>query len=148
MKLPRSSTVNGARSFIGDPLSSVIAGLVPAIHLLREMLLAKGMDPRVKPAGDPCGCMLLRLDVGELDHLGPALGILANERSERFGAVAGGIEPLRLHALLLELPIADHADEAGIELVDDVARRAGRRHDAPPGPCVHLRKALLRERRH
>jgi hypothetical protein len=31
----------------------VIAGLDPAIHLLRKMLLvAKTMDPRVKPAGD------------------------------------------------------------------------------------------------
>jgi hypothetical protein len=33
-------------------LSSVIAGLDPAIHLLRKTLLAKWMDPRVKPAGD------------------------------------------------------------------------------------------------
>jgi hypothetical protein len=33
-------------------LSSVIAGLDPAIHLLRKTPLAKRMDPRVKPAGD------------------------------------------------------------------------------------------------
>src|SRR5436190_22492254 len=34
-------------------LSSVIAGLDPAIHLLlRKKRLAKKMDPRVKPAGD------------------------------------------------------------------------------------------------
>ena len=33
-------------------LSSVIAGLDPAIHLLRKNALAKRMDPRVKPAGD------------------------------------------------------------------------------------------------
>src|SRR5437588_421782 len=32
--------------------SSVIAGLDPAIHRLRENVLAKEMDPRVKPAGD------------------------------------------------------------------------------------------------
>jgi hypothetical protein len=30
----------------------VIAGLDPAIHLLRNKLLANPMDPRVKPAGD------------------------------------------------------------------------------------------------
>jgi hypothetical protein len=36
----------------GTCLSSVIAGLDPAIHLLRKILLAKRMDPRVKPAGD------------------------------------------------------------------------------------------------
>jgi hypothetical protein len=36
-------------------LSSVIAGLDPAIHLLRKKLLAKKMDPRVKPAGDAGG---------------------------------------------------------------------------------------------
>jgi hypothetical protein len=29
-----------------------MAGLDPAIHLLRKKLLAKMMDPRVKPAGD------------------------------------------------------------------------------------------------
>jgi hypothetical protein len=33
-------------------LSSVIAGLDPAIHLLRKTHLTKRMDPRVKPAGD------------------------------------------------------------------------------------------------
>ena len=33
-------------------LSSVIAGLDPAIHLLCKNALAKWMDPRVKPAGD------------------------------------------------------------------------------------------------
>jgi len=33
-------------------LSSVIAGLDPAIHLLSQKRLAKKMDPRVKPAGD------------------------------------------------------------------------------------------------
>jgi hypothetical protein len=34
-----------------DP-TRVIAGLDPAIHLLRKDFLAKEMDPRVKPAGD------------------------------------------------------------------------------------------------
>jgi hypothetical protein len=35
-------------------LSSVIAGLDPAIHLLRKSILrgSEDMDPRVKPAGD------------------------------------------------------------------------------------------------
>src|SRR2546426_11931809 len=32
----------------------VIAGLDPAIHPLRKMLLTKKMDPRAKPAGDTC----------------------------------------------------------------------------------------------
>jgi hypothetical protein len=31
---------------------SVIAGLAPAIHLLRKKFLRRRMDPRVKPAGD------------------------------------------------------------------------------------------------
>ena len=30
----------------------IIAGLDPAIHPVRKKLLTKGMDPRVKPAGD------------------------------------------------------------------------------------------------
>ena len=30
----------------------VIAGLDPAIHPVRKKLLTKGVDPRVKPAGD------------------------------------------------------------------------------------------------
>src|SRR5262249_8115363 len=33
-------------------LSPVIAGLDPAIHLLRKKSLRRMMDPRVKPAGD------------------------------------------------------------------------------------------------
>src|SRR5512139_459642 len=33
-------------------LSSVIAGLDPAIHLFCKTLLRSGMDPRVEPAGD------------------------------------------------------------------------------------------------
>jgi malonyl CoA-acyl carrier protein transacylase len=33
----------------------VIAGLDPAIHLLRNKHVAKKMDPRVKPAGDASG---------------------------------------------------------------------------------------------
>jgi hypothetical protein len=32
----------------------VIAGLDPAIHLLRKTFLQSGMDPRVKPEGDAC----------------------------------------------------------------------------------------------
>jgi hypothetical protein len=39
--------VNGRRSLMMLPLAGVIAGLDPAVHLL-----AKKMDPRVKPAGD------------------------------------------------------------------------------------------------
>jgi hypothetical protein len=33
-------------------LAVVIAGLDPAIHPVRKKVLAKRMDPRVKPAGD------------------------------------------------------------------------------------------------
>jgi hypothetical protein len=36
-------------------IAVVIAGLDPAIHHLRERLLANKMDPRVKPAGDEYG---------------------------------------------------------------------------------------------
>jgi hypothetical protein len=41
-----------------DPPSVVIAGLDPAIHLLAR-LLAKKMDPRVKPGGDECGLAMV-----------------------------------------------------------------------------------------
>src|SRR6516164_5036967 len=37
----------------------VIAGLDPAIHPLRKKFLRRMMDPRVKPAGDACGCGML-----------------------------------------------------------------------------------------
>jgi hypothetical protein len=37
---------------VGRNLLGVIAGLDPAIHLLREMHYTKEMGPRVKPAGD------------------------------------------------------------------------------------------------
>jgi hypothetical protein len=40
----------------GEAPPIVMAGLDPAIHLLRKVL-AKKMDPRVKPAGDQRGCM-------------------------------------------------------------------------------------------
>jgi hypothetical protein len=39
--------VNGRRSLMMLPLTGIVAGLDPVIHLL-----AKKMDPRVKPAGD------------------------------------------------------------------------------------------------
>jgi hypothetical protein len=40
----------------GAPVSAVIAGLDPAIHLFRKNFFnAKKMDPRVKPAGDAAG---------------------------------------------------------------------------------------------
>src|SRR5262249_37641798 len=40
-------------------VNSVIAGLDPAIHSLRKKFLRRMMDPRVKPAGDACGCGML-----------------------------------------------------------------------------------------
>jgi len=39
----------------GASISVVIAGLDPAIHLLRKNFDAKKMDSRVKPAGDAAG---------------------------------------------------------------------------------------------
>jgi hypothetical protein len=39
----------------GAPLSAVIAGLDPAIHLFRKNFETKKMNPRVKPAGDSAG---------------------------------------------------------------------------------------------
>src|SRR6266478_5235340 len=39
----------------GRLIHFVIAGLDPAIHPIAKVL-AKKMDPRVKPAGDACGC--------------------------------------------------------------------------------------------
>jgi hypothetical protein len=39
----------------GATISVVIAGLDPAIHLVRNNRHAKKMDPRVKPAGDGGG---------------------------------------------------------------------------------------------
>jgi hypothetical protein len=32
----------------------------PAIHPLRKKYLQRMMDPRVKPAGDACGCGMLK----------------------------------------------------------------------------------------
>jgi hypothetical protein len=46
-RFPFERTPDGSHS-----LSSVIAGLDPAIHLLRKTHLTKRMDSRVKPAGD------------------------------------------------------------------------------------------------
>jgi hypothetical protein len=46
--------------------SPAIAGLDPAIHQLRKKLLAKQMDPRVKPAGDTGVCGAAKLYKGAL----------------------------------------------------------------------------------
>jgi hypothetical protein len=47
-------SVEGMRNR-GAPVSAVIAGLDPAIHLFRKNFDAKKMAPRVKPAGDAAG---------------------------------------------------------------------------------------------
>jgi hypothetical protein len=39
----------------GEACPIVMAGLDPAIHLLRKEFLRRTMDPRVKPAGDRSG---------------------------------------------------------------------------------------------
>jgi hypothetical protein len=54
---------------------AVIAGLDPAIHLLRKEPYAKMMDPRVKPAGDGSGWRRRRVK-----STGPALASLVMGR--------------------------------------------------------------------
>jgi hypothetical protein len=50
----RGSDAVGRNRFIAPP-HGVVAGLDPAINLLRKMHFANQMDPRVKPAGDGAG---------------------------------------------------------------------------------------------
>ena len=52
----RGDEVNARSLLSRSNLSAVIAGLDPAIHLVRKNDLAKKMDPRVKPAGDNRAC--------------------------------------------------------------------------------------------
>jgi len=59
----------------------VIAGLDPAIHPLRKRVLAKKMDPRVKPAGDGRGCSAMKSD--------SKVRVIAHNRKARFNYQIG-----------------------------------------------------------
>src|SRR4051812_23439500 len=101
MKVPRSSTVKPRNSFIRSSLG----------HIRTTADRSAQRKASLRP------------DAGELDHLGPSLCVFADQLGERGRAGAGRVEPLRQHALLLELRIPDHAVEADVELFDDVAGR-------------------------
>ncbi|HEV3373604.1 MAG TPA: hypothetical protein VG145_13735, partial [Xanthobacteraceae bacterium] len=52
---PTGTEQNQCRAPIQAQTVPDTGGLDPAIHLLRQMLYAEEMDPRVKPAGDGLG---------------------------------------------------------------------------------------------
>jgi hypothetical protein len=59
---------------MGAAIAAVIAGLDPAIHLVRKRVSTKRMDPRVKPAGDgelAAPLPLTRLALSALATLSP-----------------------------------------------------------------------------
>ena len=70
-------------------------------------------------------------DVGELDRLAPLLGFVGDHLTEVLRRAAQDqhahfVEPL------LNLGIGEAAVDLGIELVDDLGRRAARCANAPP----------------
>ena len=73
----------------------------------------------------------VRLDVGELHHLGPFLGFVDDESAE-----VGGRTRKRCASQVgkpgLHLGIGESAIDLSVELVDDVGGRVSRRADAGP----------------
>ena len=79
------------------------------------------------------GRALLRLDVGELDHLRPPLGLLGDELAELRGRhhqnrAAQVLEPP------LDLRIGERGVDLAVEQIDDFGRRVGRRADSVQPP--------------
>jgi hypothetical protein len=70
---------------------------------------------------------LIRLDICRSDHLGPFLGVVADERAElgcRF------CEPL------FDLRVGEAGINLAVELADDLGRRSSPRADPPPTACL------------
>src|SRR5919109_4613550 len=78
---------------------------------------------------------LIELDAAVLEYLAPALGLLTHERFEFLRRAAGDADAGILQFIGND-GIAIHADDGALDLVDDGARRAGRRHKADPGRDV------------
>src|SRR6202035_2973466 len=92
---------------------------------------------------------LLRRNVVGADHLAPQLDLAAQQRGRRLGAFLGGGE--LVHAALgeglLHLGVGERGAQRGVELVDDRARRAGRRQQHVPEIDIELGVAEFAERR-
>src|SRR5712671_665249 len=71
----------------------------------------------------------LRLDPRRLDHLAPLLVILADDLCEFGGRGADDVDADGGHALLVTC-CGDDLAHLAVERIDDVGRRAGRRHQA------------------
>src|ERR1700722_7766416 len=74
----------------------------------------------------------LRLDIRELDHLGPFLGFVGNELAE-IGRRAGKHHGAEIGKPLLQRGIGEAGIDLFVQLVDDVGGRALWRADAVEG---------------
>ena len=73
----------------------------------------------------------LNRDVGELDHLAPLRGFVGDHLAE-FLRRAAEDQHAHLGEPLLDLGVGEAVVDLGVELVDDLARRAARGANAPP----------------
>ena len=78
------------------------------------------------------GCGSIRLDAGELDHLGPLFGFFRDELAE-VGGRAGKRRAAQVGKPRLDLRIGEARVDLPVELVDDLGWRVPGRADAVPG---------------
>src|SRR5262249_26293146 len=88
---------------------------------------------------------LLWLDAGVLDHLAPFAELVLDQLRELPGRARKRLEP-GIAESRLHLRAVDDLAQLGVELRDDVRRRACRRENAGPGIHVEPRHARLVER--
>src|SRR5260370_30087936 len=113
--------------------SGVMAGLVPAIHVLRYSAgktwmpaTSAGMTLRVMPNGPSP-----RPDVSRLDHLAPALNLDLDALGELLGRALDLVEIERVQALLYVRQLGN-IDDAAVEQADDLLGRASRDQNSEP----------------
>src|SRR5262245_45664108 len=78
---------------------------------------------------------LIELYAAVLEYLTPAVELFAHEGAEFLGRAAGGGDAGFLQ-FVGDDGVGVHPDDLGLNLVDDAARRAGRRYEADPGRDV------------
>src|SRR5262245_11364979 len=83
----------------------------------------------------------LRLDAGELDHLGPLLGFFGYEPAEVCGR-SGKNHATHVGELRLEVGISASVVGLRVEHVDDLGRRASGHADAEPAGRLVARQEI------
>src|SRR5712671_7733249 len=90
----------------------------------------------------------IRVDVVASHDIAPAIDLAYEEFLQHLRAAGGEIHAEGFGQLLAQIRLIEHLDQLGVELVENLLRRPGRREDAPPGERREAAKTLLRESGH